>query len=182
MGPDRVIQDEIKRLPDRYRALIVLCDLEAHSLNAAARQLDWPLGTVKSRLNRGRLRLHKRLRRRGLAPALAGSVLSGLGSSADAAISEGLLERTMLGALAAAGATARTGMISAAVLTLANRTWSTLLIEKIRGAVMAAMATLGLILVGIGLLGGRYPIKPDGQARAITQANKIITFHTPAAY
>ena len=37
----------------------------------AARQLNWPVATVKNRLTRGRLTLRARLTRRGLAPALS---------------------------------------------------------------------------------------------------------------
>jgi len=47
---------------DRYHAPIVLCDLEAQPLDAVVRRFGWPLGTVKSRLNYGRLRLRERLR------------------------------------------------------------------------------------------------------------------------
>ena len=90
-----MIHDEIERLPERFRASIVLCDLEACSLDDAARQLGWPLGTVKSRLNRGRRRLRDRLLRRGLAPGLAGTALSGLNSSVKAVGSEGLFESTV---------------------------------------------------------------------------------------
>ena len=42
---------------ERYRAAIVLCYLEGHTCEAAARRLGWPVGTVKSRLARGRKRL-----------------------------------------------------------------------------------------------------------------------------
>ena len=73
------IHAELGRLPERYRAPIVLCDLEDHSLDEAARQLGWPLGTIKSRLNRGRQQLRDRLVRRGVAPGVAGLALSGLG-------------------------------------------------------------------------------------------------------
>ena len=71
------IHAELERLPERYRAPIVLCDLEERSLDEAARQLGWPLGTVKSRLNRGRQQLRDRLVRRGVAPGIAGLALSG---------------------------------------------------------------------------------------------------------
>ncbi len=47
---------------------MVLCDLEGHTHEQAARDLGWPVGTVKSRLSRGRERLRGRLLRRGLAP------------------------------------------------------------------------------------------------------------------
>jgi protocatechuate 3,4-dioxygenase beta subunit len=54
-------------LPERYRAAVVLCDLEGHTYEAAACRLGWPVGTVKSRLSRGRDRLRARLMRRGVA-------------------------------------------------------------------------------------------------------------------
>ena len=61
---------EIAKLPERYRAPVVLCDLEGQSQQQAARNLGWPIGTVKSRQARGREKLRDRLRRRGLAPNL----------------------------------------------------------------------------------------------------------------
>jgi RNA polymerase sigma factor (sigma-70 family) len=61
-----IVHDELGRLPDRYRAAIVLCHLEGHTCEAAARRLGWPVGTVKSRLARGRERLRGRLVRRGV--------------------------------------------------------------------------------------------------------------------
>ena len=63
-----MLHEELGRLPDRYRAAVVLCYLEGHTCEAAARRLGWPVGTVKSRLARGRERLRGRLIRRGLAP------------------------------------------------------------------------------------------------------------------
>jgi predicted DNA-binding protein (UPF0251 family) len=41
-------------LPLRYREAIVLCDLQEMSYTDAAAALDCPVGTVRSRLNRGR--------------------------------------------------------------------------------------------------------------------------------
>ena len=67
LGP--VLHEEIDRLPDRYRAPIVLCFLEGLTREQAAGQLRWPLGTLQSRLARGRERLRHRLIRRGLAPS-----------------------------------------------------------------------------------------------------------------
>jgi RNA polymerase sigma factor (sigma-70 family) len=64
----RVLHEEIERLPERFRAPLVLCDLEGCSHEQAARHLGCPVGSVKSRQARGRARLRERLRRRGLAP------------------------------------------------------------------------------------------------------------------
>ena len=50
---------------------VVLCDLEGRTHEQAARHLGWPVGTVKSRLSRGRDRLRDRLIRRGLAPGVS---------------------------------------------------------------------------------------------------------------
>jgi RNA polymerase sigma factor (sigma-70 family) len=63
-----ILHEELGGLPDRYRAAIVLCYLEGHTCEAAARRLGWPVGTVKSRLARGRERLRGRLIRRGVVP------------------------------------------------------------------------------------------------------------------
>ena len=61
-----VLDDEVSQLPEKYRAAIVLCDLEGLTHDEAARQLDCPPGTVKSRLASARNRLRRRLTRRGL--------------------------------------------------------------------------------------------------------------------
>ena len=73
--PDRdelaaIIHEEVDRLPERYRAAVVLCDLEGRTHEDAARHLGCPVGTVASRLSRGRDRLRDRLTRRGLASGL----------------------------------------------------------------------------------------------------------------
>ena len=57
MSCSRLIDEEIGRLPARYRDVIVLCDLEGRTYTEAARRLRCPLGTVQSRLARGREQL-----------------------------------------------------------------------------------------------------------------------------
>jgi RNA polymerase sigma factor (sigma-70 family) len=64
----RVLDEELVRLPDKYRIPLVLCYLEGLTHEEAARQLGWPLGTLKGRVQRGREQLRGRLVRRGLAP------------------------------------------------------------------------------------------------------------------
>jgi RNA polymerase sigma factor (sigma-70 family) len=62
-----VIDEEVARLPDTHHAAFVLCHLEGQTYEQAARQLGWPLGTLKLRLTQARERLRQRLARRGLA-------------------------------------------------------------------------------------------------------------------
>jgi RNA polymerase sigma factor (sigma-70 family) len=67
IGP--VLHREIERLPERYRAVVLLCCVEGLTVNQAAERLGSPAGTVQSRLARGRDRLRGRLLRLGLAPS-----------------------------------------------------------------------------------------------------------------
>ena len=63
------LHEELGRLPENFRTPLVLCYLEGLTQEQTAAQLGWPLGTVQSRLARGRDKLKSRLLRRGLAPA-----------------------------------------------------------------------------------------------------------------
>jgi RNA polymerase sigma factor (sigma-70 family) len=61
-----VLDEEVNRLPEKYRAPVVLCYLEGMSYAETARQLECCKGAVALRLEQARDRLRERLRRRGL--------------------------------------------------------------------------------------------------------------------
>jgi RNA polymerase sigma factor (sigma-70 family) len=63
------IHAEIMSLPEAFRTVIVLCDLEGLSYLEAAGRLKIPLGTVQSRLARARRRLGRGLTLRGICPS-----------------------------------------------------------------------------------------------------------------
>jgi RNA polymerase sigma factor (sigma-70 family) len=68
-----LIDEEIDRLPERYRCPVLLCLVEGLTNEEAASRLGCPVGTVQSRLSRARARLRRALLRRGVdAPAMLG--------------------------------------------------------------------------------------------------------------
>src|SRR5262245_41186738 len=87
------LDEELRRLPERLRAPLVLCYLDGRSRDDAARLLGWSVGTLKRRLEAGRSVLRARLIGRGLAPA--GLVVAVAGPGLQAAVPQSLADRVV---------------------------------------------------------------------------------------
>jgi RNA polymerase sigma factor (sigma-70 family) len=140
-----VIDQELCRLPSKYREPLVLCYLEGQTHEEAARQLRWPVGTVKGRLARARGLLRPRLTRRGFAPAVG--TLTALLTADAAACRRELLERTVKSALDLARGEGAVGAASAAATSLAEGVLRYMLINKLKWAGVAVLVS-GLALCG----------------------------------
>ena len=139
-----LIDQELGRLRDHHRSPLVLCYLEGHTCEEAARQLGWPVGTVKSRLARGRERLRRQLIRRGVAPSVAVAAGTELASPLKAAVPASLASRVIE---EAARFVAR-GAVAAAL----TSTIATLVRTELTRGITARSVRLGLLLVGLGLV------------------------------
>src|SRR5262249_41457019 len=81
----QVLHEELARLPERFRAPLLLCYLEGLTQDEAARRLGWPATTLKGRLGTGRDLLRKRLAGRGFALSAPLFAVLFAGNQAEAA-------------------------------------------------------------------------------------------------
>ena len=102
-----VLDDEVQRLPDKFRAPLVLCYLQGMTREEAAARLGWSAGAVKGMLERGRELLRSRLARRGVALSVGSLAAMLSGNALSAAVPAVLSDSTVKAALAFAAGTAR---------------------------------------------------------------------------
>jgi RNA polymerase sigma factor (sigma-70 family) len=140
----RVLDEELQRLPERFRTPLLLCYLEGRTQDEAARQLGWSLSTLRRRLEGGRELLRARMTRRG-ATLGAGLFAGFLAPSAARAALPAPLRQAVLTAASAGG---RGAALPASILVLVNGGMRMTTAAKVfLGSVLAVVA--GGVLAGV---------------------------------
>lgn len=157
----RLLVAEVSKLPDKYRAPVMLCFFDGLSHSDAAQRLGWPVGTVSARISRAKEQLRRRLTGRVVVPAVGVA---------------GLLSTTYLPALtptfaadtaraAQAIASGETPQVSLAVLEMSKGAIRTVTMNKIQWAA-CAMIACGVVVAGVTVGTGQVPSPFDKRPKA----------------
>jgi RNA polymerase sigma factor (sigma-70 family) len=170
-----VLDEEISRLPEKYRAPFVLCCVEGRTNEEAAREMACPVGTVLSRLSRARERLRQRLTRRGVTLTAAALAAALAGEAATAAVSGVLVRNSVTAAGLTAVGKGLVGVVPTEVVSLAEGVVRTMLLTKAK-AVTAVVLVLAIIggsgtMLGYGRVQGKAADGP-GNPAPVAQAGR----------
>jgi RNA polymerase sigma factor (sigma-70 family) len=174
-----VLDQELDQLPDKYRAVMVLCDLEGKTRKEAARELGWPEGTVASRLATARSMLAKRLTGYGLSVS-GGGLATMLCQNASAGVPSSVMVSTIkVGSLLAARGAAA-GAISVKITALADGVLKTMLLTKLK---IATVFILVVACVGVGgglafqtqaAADGRFTVEKAKPNEGVSDGNRVV--------
>jgi RNA polymerase sigma factor (sigma-70 family) len=171
----QILDEEVQRLPEKYRAPILLCYLQGQTNEEAATVLRCPTGTVKVRLLRGREILRKRLLRRGLALSVTALLGQALVHMARAAVPQPLAKATVQAAA---------GGFSPVVAGLADGILKGMCLAKLKVAAVLLL-TVALACLADGLLGRATAAAPPPlpeQRRIMRPVEPPATFTHEAAW
>jgi RNA polymerase sigma factor (sigma-70 family) len=167
------IDDFLADLPPNFRAAIILCYLEGLTHEEAARRLHCPVGTVRSRLARGRAILKDRLFRAGLAPSAtqpAGDTEPLERIGAPAVVASQLVDSTARAAARLAAGEALPRVVPVRIVQLVTGVTQTMTISKFATAASLVVCT-GLVAWGFGGSAAQTPAAPNQGVEAASDSS-----------
>src|SRR5262245_25246537 len=149
-----ILDEEIQRLPEKFRAPVVLHLLQGRTCRDTARELGWPLGTVATRLGRAKELLRQRLTQRGVVLPAGLAIGVALTTDSFAAPSELVLAAARSALNYAAGVLVG----SERALALSDGVLNAMKLKKL----FITIGLASIIMVGGALLGLRSEAEPPG--------------------
>jgi RNA polymerase sigma factor (sigma-70 family) len=151
-----ILNEEIERLPEKQHLAVILCLCQGHTHQVAARELNCPVGTVKTRIATARRTLTRRLTRRGLTPSVISAILGPGFRLSEVSIPSHLLRSTIQ---AAAGTLTNpsilTAVTSAPIAALVQEVLKSMLITRIQSAAILVFTLTTIAGTVPALLGAR---------------------------
>ncbi|HEV3084651.1 MAG TPA: sigma-70 family RNA polymerase sigma factor [Gemmataceae bacterium] len=159
----RMLDEEIQRLPERYKAVVLLCYLQEKSHSQAALHLGWPIGTVKGRLARARGLLRTQLARRGIGLSLT-ALTAGLAEEVALASVPSVLMTTTV-QIAIKFAVTGAAKTSTRAASLADAALKAMAVAQFKIGTLVVLAFV-VFSVGLGLVGHRVMLAQSTNAEA----------------
>jgi RNA polymerase sigma factor (sigma-70 family) len=170
-----LLDEELSRLPEKYRLPVILCDLESRPRKEVCRQLRLAEGTLSSRLSTARRKLAERLTRRGLGLSAA-ALATMIPETASAAIPPSLIGSTAKTAvLVAAG---QWTAVPSSVLILLQMGAKAMFLAKLK-ATFLTVVVLAFVGGGIVYSGGGTP-QPKNELEALRRENELLKINLRA--
>jgi RNA polymerase sigma factor (sigma-70 family) len=173
----RLLDEELQALPDRYRAPLVLCYLQGRTRDEAARELGWTLGALHGRLERGREMLRGRLVRRGVIGASAVALAALVPGLSSAALPPALVTSTAQASVALAAGQPLAATVPASVAALTRDVLRAALWNRLIVAALVGLGGLGLAAVPWAMIHLAPPETQAAQAWPVTRRFEVPQAH-----
>ena len=151
-----LLDTALQGVSEKYRAALILCYLEGRTQEQAAQHLQIPIGTLQSRLTRGRRQLSRYLSSHGWTLSTSGVATLLIAETAPAALPSEFIGASLQAARSCASGQSLHGLVSASVTFLVDSGLRSLAVSKLAWASVAVM-TLVVLAGGAGLVALESP-------------------------